>query len=132
VAYAPDVGRARVADVRVLSGRTTDGVKIVLARGEGVAAEPLATGGVAVTLGETPAGLEAAEVVVAAVAEGSEAERAGLAPGDRLLEVGGARVASVTDARSRLSGPVHDDVLVKLRRGERTLLLRVPREQVRR
>lgn len=131
-AYAPDVGRARVTGVRVLSGRTMDGVKIVLARSEPPATEPLTTGGVAVTLGETAAGLEAAEVVIVAVAEGGEAERAGLHPNDLVLEVGGVRVKSITDARAKLSGPVHDDVVVKVKRGERVIVLRIPREQVRR
>ena len=131
-AYAPEVGRARSQGIRVLSGRTTDGVKIVLVRGEPLAAEPLATGGVAVTLGETAAGLTAAEVVIVAVAEGSEAERAGLLPNDVVAEIAGARVASITDARARLSGPVHDDVVVKVKRGDRVVTLRVPREQVRR
>jgi S1-C subfamily serine protease len=131
-AYAPDVGRARITGVRVLAGRTTDGVKILLVRGEPTAAEPLTTGGVAITLGETAAGLEAAEVVIVAVSEGSEAERAGLAPYDLVAEVGGVAVRSITDARARLSGPVHDDVVVKVKRGDRTLTLRVAREQVRR
>jgi hypothetical protein len=130
--YAPDIGRARVTGVRVLAGRTTDGVKILLARGEPVAAEPLTTGGVAITLGETAAGLEAAEVVIVAVSEGSEAERAGLAPNDLVVDVGGARVKSIADARARLSGPVHDDVVVKVTRGGRAITVRVPREQVRR
>ena len=131
-AYSPDVGRARTTNVRVLAGRTTDAVKIVLVRGEPLAADPLATGGVAVTLGETAAGLTAAEVVIVAVAEGSEAERAGLLPNDLVAEIAGARVSSIADARARLSGPVHDDVVVKVKRGERVVSLRVPREQVRR
>jgi hypothetical protein len=130
--YAPDIGRARITNVRVIAGRTTDGVKIVLTRGEGVAAEPLTTGGVAVTLGETVAGLEASEVVIVAVAEGSEAERAGLQPNDIVAEVAGAAVKSITDARARLSGPVHDDVVVRVKRGGGLVSLRVPREQVRR
>jgi protocatechuate 3,4-dioxygenase beta subunit len=131
-AYAADVGRVRRTDVRVLAGRTTDGVKLVLARGEAGPKEPIATGGVAITLGETAAGLEPAEVVVIAVSEGSEAERGGLDNGDTLLEVGGAKVTTITDARARLSGPVHDDVLVKVRRGERELTFRIAREAVRR
>ena len=131
-AYAPDVGRARITGVRVLVGRTTDSVKIHLLRGEPISAEPLTTGGVAITLGETAAGLEAAEVVIVAVSEGSEAERAGLAPYDLVTEVGGVAVRSITDARARLSGPVHDDVVVKVKRGDRALTLRVAREQVRR
>ena len=131
-AYAPDVGRARLGGVRVLAGRTTDSVKILLVRGEPTAAEPLTTGGVAITLGETSAGLEAAEVVIVAVSDGSEAERAGLAANDLVVEVGGVAVRSITDARARLSGPVHDDVVVKVKRGQRLLTLRVAREQVRR
>jgi hypothetical protein len=131
-AYAADVGRTRKTDIRVLAGRTTSDVKLVITRGETTAKEPLATGGVAVTLGETVAGVDPAEVVVVAVAEGSEAERGGLLPNDILVEVGGAKVASIGDARARLSGPVHDDVVVKVRRGEQHVSLRIAREAVRR
>lgn len=132
-AYAPDVGRARVSGVRVVSGRTTDRVRIVLVREGGSSSEPLATGGVAVTLGEAAGGEEGgAEVVVAAVAEGSEAERGGLLVNDVLLEVAGVRVRTMTDARARLGGPVHDDVVLRVRRGDRVIVLRVAREQVRR
>ncbi|MDB4941416.1 MAG: hypothetical protein JWP97_950 [Labilithrix sp.] len=131
-AYSPELGRTRLGGVRVLAGRTTDAVKIVLNGGEAASAEPLTTGGVAVTLGETVAGLEPSEVVVVAVSEASEAERAGLQPNDLVLEVGGVRVHAIGDARARLSGPVHDDVVVKVRRGERLVTLRVPREPVRR
>lgn len=131
-AYAPDVGRARLGGVRILAGRTTDGLRIVVPRQEGGSREPLATGGVAITLGETAAGVDPAEVVVVAVSENSEAERAGLAVGDVLLEIGGAPVRAIDDARARLSGPVHDDVVVKVRRGEKVVTLRVAREAVRR
>jgi hypothetical protein len=131
-AYAADVGRTRRTDVRVSGGRTTTDVKLVINRSEGGAKEPIASGGVAITLGETAAGLDVAEVIIVAVPDGSEAERAGLANGDILLEVGGAHVASVGEARARLAGPVHDDVLVKIRRGERVFPLRIAREAVRR
>ena len=131
-AYAPDLGRARLTGVRVIAGRTTDSVKVHFAGNEAAVAEPLATGGVAVTLGATIAGLEPSQVVVVSVAEGSEAERAGLLANDLVMEVGGAAVASINDARARLSGPVHDDVVVKVRRGERQSVLRIAREQVRR
>ncbi|MBX3206804.1 MAG: carboxypeptidase regulatory-like domain-containing protein [Labilithrix sp.] len=131
-AYAADVGRARRTDVLVRAGRTTSDVKLVVARGEAAPKEPIATGGVAITLGETAAGLEAPEVVVVAVSEGSEAERGGLVTGDVVIEVGGVKVASIAEARARLSGPVHDDVLVRVRRGERVVALRIAREAVRR
>jgi protocatechuate 3,4-dioxygenase beta subunit len=128
-AYAADVGRVRKEGVRVLTGRATDIGKLVLAR-EGSSKEPLATGGVAVTLGETAS--DPVLVVIVTVAEGSEAERAGLLPNDIVLEVAGTKVQNITDARARLSGPVHDDVLVRVQRGERTFPIRVAREAVRR
>ena len=129
-AYAPDVGRVRTHAIKVVAGRTTIDVKITLEKtDDSKSADPAASGGVAVTLGETS---EPREVVVAAVAESSEAERAGLAPGDVLLEVDGARVHAIDEARAKLNGPLGDDVVVKLRRGERTETIRVARERVRR
>lgn len=131
-AYSPDFGRGRVVGVRVRAGRTTDGVTVTLTRRESQGAEPLTTGGVAVTLGETAAGLEAAEVVLVAVAEASEAERAGLLANDVLFEVDRVRVRTIADARARLAGSVRDDVVVTVKRGDKRVVLRVTREQVRR
>jgi hypothetical protein len=129
-AYAADVGRGRAEAVRVTAGRTNDGVRIQLKADGERTKESSARGGVAITLGESAG--EAREVVVVAVAEGSEAERAGLVPGDVLLEVDGAAVQSMSQARAKLSGALADDVVVKLRRNGHTLGLRVPREQVHR
>ncbi|MBL8606743.1 MAG: carboxypeptidase regulatory-like domain-containing protein [Myxococcales bacterium] len=128
-AYSPEEGRGRAADVRLVAGRTTTNVKIALTRGDGPAKDDRSPGGVAVTLGETA---DPREVVVAQVAEGSEAERAGLRPGDVVLEVDGAPVKTMEAARARLSGPLALDVLVKVRRGERVETRRVTRERVRR
>ena len=130
-AYAVGVGRARVGGVRVVGGRTTDGVRVAIgpADDDAVPAEVSASGSVAVTLGETDAPVAA---IVVSVVEGSEAERAGLVPGDVLLTVDGARVGGMADARAKLSGPIGDDVVVEVRRGDGTLALRVPREAVRR
>ena len=127
-AYAADVGRTRVAGVHVAAGRTTIDVRITIEKLD-KAIDPSASGGVAVTLGETS---EPREVVLVAVAEGSEAERAGLAPNDVILEVDGVHVKTIDDARAKLNGPIADDVVIKLRRGERTETVRVGREQVRR
>jgi len=127
-AFAPDVGRARESGVRVVAGRTTVNVKITLEKLD-KADDPATSGGVAVTLGETS---EPREVVLVAVAEGSEAERAGLAPNDVIVEIDGARVHTIEEARKKLNGPIGDDVVVKLRRGEKTETVRVAREQVRR
>ncbi len=134
-AYAPDVGRGRLEGVRIVGGRTADRLRIAIAGGQGVAdlraggSGGQAAGSVAVTLGETGA---PTEVVVVAVAEGSEAERAGLAPGDVLLDVDGVEVGTMTAARARLSGPISDDVLLHVRRGDQTMALRAEREAVRR
>jgi len=134
-AYAPDVGRARIDGVRIVGGRTTDGVRIAMGRTHSSPAEERhadvsgATGSVAVTLGETAAPVE---VVIVSVVEASEAERAGLAPGDVLLAVDGVPAPTIEEARARLSGPVSVDVVVNVRRGKETIALRVPREGIRR
>jgi Carboxypeptidase regulatory-like domain/PDZ domain len=130
-AYAVGVGRARVGGVKVVAGRTTDGVRVAIgpADDDAVPAEVSASGSVAVTLGETDAPVAA---IVVSVVEGSEAERAGLVPGDVLLTVDGAQVGGMAEARAKLSGPIGDDVVVEVRRGDGTLALRVPREAVRR
>lgn len=130
-AYAADLGRGHAA-VTVVAGRTTDRVHLVieaLGDGGGGALEAPLAGGVAVTLGETGAPVE---VVIVSVVEGSEAERAGLAPGDVIVAVDGVQVAAIEEARARLSGPIADDVVVSLRRGARSLAIRVAREAVRR
>lgn len=131
-AYAADIGRARRTDVKVNAGRTTSDVKLVIVRGEAGAKEPIATGGVAVTLADNDTPDDENNVFVIAVSEGSEAERGGLSVNDVLLEVGGKPVTTIAEARARLSGPVSDDVLIKVRRGDRTVVLRVSREAVRR
>jgi S1-C subfamily serine protease len=128
-AYAPGLGRARAESVKVVSGRTTDNVHVVIASGDEPGADLSSSGGVAVTLGETGA---PTEVVVVSVVEGSEAERAGIVPGDVLVEVDGARVEGMDDARTKLSGPIAQDVIIALQRGDRSLTLRVAREAVRR
>lgn len=131
-AYAAANGRGR-ATARVSPGRPTTGVRIVIDRLGGAAAsandasEPASTGNVAVTLGATDDG-----VVIVDVGDGSAAERAGLAEGDRLLTIDGAAPSSIAAARAALAGPVQDDVVVAVARGERTITLRVPREPVRR
>jgi C-terminal processing protease CtpA/Prc len=97
--------------------------------GAATSSEPASSGSLAVTLGETGAPVD---VVIASVVEGSEAERAGLAPGDVVLAVDGAPVRSMEEARAKMSGPLADDVVMQVRRGERTLAVRVTREPVRR
>jgi membrane-associated protease RseP (regulator of RpoE activity) len=135
-AYMPEIGRSHVDGVRVVAGRTTPDVRIVLDTGPEVQDSPPAHdyqtgagGSVAVTLGET--GMPA-EVFVVSVAEASEAERAGLLPGDAIVAVDDAPVHTMDEARARLGGPVSNDIVVRIRRVDAFLSLRVKREAVRR
>ncbi len=128
-AYSPEAGRGRVEAVKVVSGRTTTRVRIEIAPPDGSTREPVASGSVAVTLGETGTPVE---VQIVSVADGSEAERGGLAPGDTIVTVDGAGVTSMQEARTRMSGPIADDVIVQVRRGGELRALRVAREAVRR
>lgn len=126
-AYAPDLGRAR-ATVEVRAGRATRDVTIALRAEGGAGGAPPAPANVAVTLAETG---DPREVLVAAVAPGSEAERAGVLPGDVLLRVDGAPARTIAEARAALGGPKGDDVVLEVRRAGRALTLRVAREAVR-
>jgi C-terminal processing protease CtpA/Prc len=83
----------------------------------------------AVTLGETA---EPVEVVITSVADGSEAERSGLAIGDVIAAVDGTPVRTMQEARERMSGPLTEEVIVRVLRGTQALTLRVARDPVRR
>ena len=128
-ALSPVAGRGRTAGVEVTAGRVTDRVRIVLttpATDDG----SLLGGNVAVTLGERGSGA-ALEIVVQAVAASSEAERAGLVPGDVVVQVDGVAATGMADARRRFSGRAGTDVVIEIRRESHTVVLRVQRELVR-
>jgi membrane-associated protease RseP (regulator of RpoE activity) len=124
-AQAVNRGRGKASAV-ISEGQTTSDVRIVL--------QPVTdtdtgqTAGVAVTLSEPAPG----QVTIAQVAAHSEAERAGLQVGDRIIGIEGTPVASITDARARLSGNAGTDVLLELQRPGSIFKLRVTREQLRR
>jgi hypothetical protein len=126
-ASAPDLSRGRATGVRIDSGRVTDRVRIAVTSPEN---DPTAgapgTSGVAVAVDERGG------VRVTSVAAGSEAERAGLLPGDRVTAIDGQRVLSAKDARARFFGAASDDVLIEIVRGDENKKLRFPREQVQR
>lgn len=127
-AFAPERGRGSTR-LEVQSNRTLSGVRITL-KPSGSLADPFAPAGVAVTLGERGQG-GALEVVVVAVAESSEAERAGLVAGDVITAIDAARPTSMQDARSRLGGAPQSDVVITVVRGGSTQRLSVLREPVR-
>jgi hypothetical protein len=126
--FSPDRGRGS-ARVEVQGNRTQSGLRITL-RQTGSEQDPFAPGGVAVTLGERGAG-DALEVVIVTVAENSEAERAGLLPGDVVSAVNDAKPSSMHDARARLSGPLQSDVVVSVSRNGSAQRFSVLREAVR-
>jgi len=126
--FSPDRGRGS-ARVEVRANRSESGLRITL-HPSGSERDPFAPGGVAVTLGERGAG-DKLEVVVVSVAENSEAERAGLQPGDVLTAVNDGKPASMHDARARLSGALQSDVVLSITRNGAPQRLSVLREAVR-
>ena len=145
-AFTADRGRGAAENVPVRADRTTSRVKIVLPAPDDAKKEAKGSGSLAITLGERAEG-GASVVVIVMVAPGSEAEIAGLQPGDQVLEVNGRRVRSIEGARRSMTGPLAEDVLVAVQRtydipsrgakverapDPETLLVRVRRERVRR
>jgi len=119
-------GRGSVRGVEVSAGRTTRNLRLELTS-QPTEAETLATGSVAVALGER-GNAPAIAVVVVSVAEASEAERAGVEAGDVITAVDGVRPTSMHDARARLSGQPGSDVLLEVSRGSTQTRFRVLRE----
>jgi C-terminal processing protease CtpA/Prc len=124
-AQAVNKGRGKIS-VSIGEGQTTSDVRLVLQ--PGVETETGQTAGIAVTLSEPATG----QVMIEQVAAHSEAERAGLQIGDRILAVEGIPVSSMNDARTRMSGNAGGDVLLELQRSQSIFKLRVTREQLRR
>jgi hypothetical protein len=136
-AYSVEQGRATADNVEVRAGRTTRRVKIALPGGTPTK-EARGAGSVAVTLGEHDSGGKTF-VDIASVAANSEADSAGLEPGDTLLTVNGKEIHSMDAARKRLTGPLAEDIVVTVERegGSPTgepgaWIVRLRRERVRR
>ncbi|HVY48541.1 MAG TPA: carboxypeptidase regulatory-like domain-containing protein, partial [Minicystis sp.] len=136
-AYSVEMGRGTAENVEVRAGRTTRRVKITMP-GSDPSKEAKGAGSLAVTLGEHDASGKT-WVDVVSVAVNSEAEAAGVEPGDTLLAVNGREVHAMDAARKRLTGPLSEDVVLTLERAEGSplgtpgpFLVRVRRERVRR
>jgi len=104
-------------------GRTLTHVKIVLHPVVAGGPDELSPGGVAITLAESEG-----KITIAAVAAGSEAERAGLTEGDQLVAIDGVAVTTMAATRARLSGPLAEDVIVKVLRSTGERDVRIVRE----
>ncbi len=131
-AYSAELGRGRVDDVEIRADRTVDRVVIRIPDQEYAPKALRAAGSVALTLAE-----RSGRVVVLDVPEGGEAEYAGVEPEDVLFLVAGREVPTLEAARSRLSGPLGEDVILDLTRSvpggaDLRVKLRVRRESVRR
>jgi protocatechuate 3,4-dioxygenase beta subunit len=135
-AFAADYGRGNIGGVPVRAGRTTSTVTIALP-GTPSSRDVAGAGSLAVTLGENTGDDGEKVVVIVMVPPGSEAEVAGLEPGDQVIRVFGRPVASLEEARAAFTGPLSEDVIVALARDEGdagvvTWTARVRRERVRR
>lgn len=126
-AYAPGTGRGKEERIAVRKERTTMRVRIRLEPGGGKAG-PAVTAGVAVALAPAPSGQGA---LVTSVVSGSEADRAGVRPGDLILRIDGVTPQDERDAQQRLRGPERHEVMLVLQRGKESVELRVPRERIR-
>ena len=126
-AYAPTVGRGASSPFEVIAGREVHDVSIRLTAPSGDELPTGQTANVAITLTE-----QGTSLVVASVAPASEAERAGIAPGDALTSIEGIHPESMADARGRLAGADGTDVLLEFTRGGNNFKVRLPREAVRR
>jgi len=124
-------GRGSARGVEISSGRTARGLRIQLAPQGADADASLAPASVSIGLGER-GNAPNIEVVVVSVAEASEAERAGVEPGDVISALDGVRPTSMADARARLSGQPGSDIVLELSRASVALRLRVLREAIRR
>ncbi|HEX2669661.1 MAG TPA: carboxypeptidase regulatory-like domain-containing protein, partial [Polyangiaceae bacterium] len=124
-------GRGSVRSVEVSSGRTARGLRIQLAPQTGDAESVPTPGSIAVGLGER-GNAPNVEVVVVSVAESSEAERAGVEPGDVITAIDGVHPVSMSDARARLGGQPGTDLVLELSRASAAVRLRVLREAMRR
>jgi protocatechuate 3,4-dioxygenase beta subunit len=132
VAYSPELGRGVLEGVDVRADRTTRRITIVIPAQDYTPPKILGGGSVALTLAE-----RAGKVVVVDVPGGGQAELAGIEPDDVFVSIAGAPVSSLEGARSKLSGPATEDVVIEVSRslpsGEVIpITLRVRRESVRR
>lgn len=128
-AYQGDIGRGS-GEVNIESGRETRDIVLRLDQPAEPGA-PSTNGNLAITLAEqgSPAQLS---VVIVSVAAGSEAERGGLLPGDRLVSVDGEAAPDMLEARSLLAGAVGSHAVLDVTRAGKHLVLTIAREQVRR
>lgn len=130
-AVSGQFGRGSARGVEVSSGRTARGLRIQLTPQGTEAEAPPSAGSVAIGLGER-GNAPNVEVVVVSVAESSEAERAGVEPGDVITAIDGVRPTSMGDARARLGGQPGSDLVLELTRASAVVRLRVLREALRR
>jgi hypothetical protein len=126
-AYYPGLGRAEFG-LEIEPSESRADIELRLHPQATEAADPnLTGGGVAITLGERDGELGVVTVIVHVVT-GSEAERAGLLPGDVIVAVDGAAPQQMADARSRLQGRPGSDVVLEVERDRERLSFRVRRE----
>jgi len=123
-ARAPGFVEGRSEPVRVVAGRTHEGLELVLERGRD--ADGRVRGTLALALVK-----QGAKLVVSEVVAGSTAESAGVMVGDRLVSIDGVVPEDLESAVRLLSGPEHSDLVLELEHQGVPKLLRITREPAR-
>ncbi len=128
-AFKVGFGRDASEPIKIRVGETTKDVRIVLREDPEATSDIFkAAASLAVTLSEAPGG-----IIFAHVPFGGEAQRAGILPGDLLLAVDGVTVRSLGHARRRLTGPLSQDMVLRLARPPNARwAIRLRRERLRR
>lgn len=126
-AYAPGIGRGKRDKIDIRKERVTTDVRIEV-QPDTQTNQPAVVASLAVTLAATASGTGA---LITHVVAGSTADQAGLAPGDLIVTIDGAKPQDERDATQRLTGPERQEVLLAILRKDNLLEIRVRREQIR-
>jgi protocatechuate 3,4-dioxygenase beta subunit len=132
-AYKVGYGRQAAIDVEVRAGQTNSNVEIEMVLDPEVEQTRVNTSGsLAVSLGELVEGGRRV-VLLEYVPLNGEAQRAGIRAGDRFVSYNGVPIRSLVHARRTLNGPVSEDFVMELERGDDLRWrVRVKRERLRR
>ena len=109
VAWHPTLGRSLPTIARVIRGTVARGLRLRFERDLATAVRALAVR--ALSFRDVDGAVE-----VLAVTAGTDADRAGLRPGDRVVTIGAEPVRSAAEAERRTEGALGDDLVLEVER----------------